>query len=224
MTNEQKIINSWQVNAANWIDIIDSNGIESRRLITNKAIVETICNVKPLLVLDIGCGEGWLSKELYNNGIEITGVDIIPDLIVKAKEKTIGNFFVASYEDIYLDKISFSKLFDAIVINFALIGKESTENLLSFLPALLTASGKLFIQTLHPDSRKPLNDYESGWKEGSWDGLGEQFSLPYQWYFRTMEDWLLLLGQSGFKKTITTEVVHPHSARPLSVIFKCSKS
>ena len=224
MNNEQKIINSLQVNAANWIDIIDSNGIESRRLITNKAIVEAICNVKPVSVLDIGCGEGWLSKELYNNGIEMTGVDVIPDLIEKAKEKTIGNFFVASYEDIYLKKIIFSKLFDAIVINFALIGKESTENLLSFLPALLTASGKLFIQTLHPDSRKPLNDYESGWKEGSWDGLGEQFSLPYQWYFRTMEDWLLLLGQSGFNKTITTELVHPHSARPLSVIFECSKS
>ena len=224
MTQEQKIIHSWQANAANWIDIIDSNGIESRRLITNKAIVEAICNVKPLSVLDIGCGEGWLSKELYNNGIEMTGVDVIPELIEKAKEKTIGNFFVASYEDIYLNKISFSKLFDAIVINFALIGKESTENLLSFLPELLTASGKLFIQTLHPDSRKPLNDYESGWKEGSWDGLGGQFSLPYQWYFRTMEDWLLLLGQSGFNKIITIEVLHPHSGRPLSVLFECSKN
>ena len=224
MTQEQKIIHSWQANAANWIDIIDSNGIESRRLITNKAIVEAICNVKPLSVLDIGCGEGWLSKELYNNGIEMTGVDVIPELIEKAKEKTIGNFFVASYEDIYLNKISFSKLFDAIVINFALIGKESTENLLSFLPELLTASGKLFIQTLHPDSRKPMNDYESGWKEGSWDGLGGQFSLPYQWYFRTMEDWLLLLGQSGFNKIITIEVLHPHSGRPLSVLFECSKN
>ena len=224
MTQEQKIIHSWQANAANWIDIIDSNGIESRRLITNKAIVEAICNVKPLSVLDIGCGEGWLSKELYNNGIEMTGVDVIPELIEKAKEKTIGNFFVASYEDIYLNKISFSKLFDAIVINFALIGKESTENLLSFLPELLTASGKLFIQTLHPESRKAMNDYESGWKEGSWDGLGGQFSLPYQWYFRTMEDWLLLLGQSGFNKIITIEVLHPHSGRPLSVLFECSKN
>ena len=102
MTNEQKIINSWQANAANWIDIIDSNGIESRRLITNKAIVEAVCEVKPLSVLDIGCGEGWLSKELYNNGIAMTGVDVIPDLIEKAKEKNIGKFIIASCEDIYL--------------------------------------------------------------------------------------------------------------------------
>ncbi len=223
MTNEQKIIHSWQANAANWIDIIDSNGIESRKIITNKAIAEVVCKANPLSALDMGCGEGWLSKELYTNGREMTGVDVIPELIEKANKKTIGNFFVASYEDIYLDKISFSKLFDAIVINFALIGKESTENLLSSLPALLTATGKLFIQTLHPDSRKPMNDYQSGWKEGSWDGLGEQFSLPYQWYFRTMEDWLLLLSQSGFQNITTTDVLHPHSGKPLSVIFECSK-
>jgi 2-polyprenyl-3-methyl-5-hydroxy-6-metoxy-1,4-benzoquinol methylase len=222
MNNEQKIINSWQANAANWIDIIDNNGIESRRLITNNAIVNAVCNDKPASVLDIGCGEGWLSKELHDKGIEITGVDVIPELIEKAKQKASGNFFVASYEDIYLNKISFSKSFDAIVVNFALIGKQSTENLLSSVPKYLTATGKLFIQTLHPASRKAMNDYESGWKEGSWDGLGDKFSLPYQWYFRTMEDWLLLLKKSGFVKIDTIEIKHPHSGKYLSVIFECS--
>jgi 2-polyprenyl-3-methyl-5-hydroxy-6-metoxy-1,4-benzoquinol methylase len=222
MNNEQKIIDSWHANAGNWIDIIDINGIESRRLVTNKAIVDTVCKSKPSSVLDVGCGEGWLSKELYDKGIEITGVDVIPELVEKAKSKVAGNFFVASYEEIYSGKISFPKLVDAIVINFALIGKESTENLLVYLPKLLNPSGKFFIQTLHPGSRKSINDYKSGWKEGSWDGLGEQFSMPYQWYFRTMEDWLLLLGQSGFSKIKATEVTHPHSGKPLSVIFDCS--
>lgn len=223
MNNEQKIIDSWQVNASNWIDIIDSNGIESRRLITNKAIVDAVVKSKPASVLDVGCGEGWLSKELFENGIEVSGVDVIPALIEKAQEKVKGDFFVASYEDIYLEKISFSKKFDAIVINFALIGKESTENLLSALPKFLTEDGKLFIQTLHPDSRKAINDYESGWKEGSWDGLGDQFSEAYQWYFRTMEDWLSLLDKSGFKQLSVTEVLHPISGKPLSVIFECGK-
>jgi 2-polyprenyl-3-methyl-5-hydroxy-6-metoxy-1,4-benzoquinol methylase len=222
MNNEQKIINSWQANANNWIDIIDNNGIESRRLITNKSIVDAVCKVKPLTVLDIGCGEGWLSKELQQQGMDLTGVDVIPELIERAKGKVTGDFFVASYEEIYSGNIPFSKSFDAIVINFALIGKESTENLLAYLPKLLTKAGKLFIQTLHPGSRKSINDYESGWKEGSWDGLGEQFSMPYQWYFRTMEDWLLLLSQSGFTKIKATEVVHPYSDKPLSVIFEVS--
>ena len=223
MNKEQKIINSWHSNANNWIKIIDSNGIESRRLITNKAIADTVSKATPVSVLDLGCGEGWLSKELFDNGIDVTGVDVIPELIEKAKEKIPADFIVASYEDIYQNKISFAKIFDAIVINFALIGKESTENLLSSIPKLLSSKGILFIQTLHPDSRKAINDYESGWKEGSWDGLGDQFSQPYQWYFRTMEDWLSLLKKSGFTFINVKEVLHPQSGKPLSVIFECKK-
>lgn len=224
MTNEQKIIDSWQANADNWTAIISSNSIESRKLATNKAIVDAVFNAAPSTVLDLGCGEGWLSKELADKGIVVTGTDAIPALIEKAKEKVNGNFVVASYEEIYSGKVSFPQLFDAVVINFALIGKESTENLLTALPSLINPGGQLFIQTLHPDSRKAIDDYTTGWKEGSWDGLGDQFTQPYQWYFRIMEDWLQLLQQSGFKNISTTEVLHPYSAKPLSVIFTCKKS
>lgn len=222
MNKEQTIIDSWTTNATNWIEIIENNGIESRRLVTNKAIFDIVCTDNPVSVLDIGCGEGWLSKELQNKGIEITGIDVIPQLIEKAKQKATGDFFVASYDDIAMEKIVFSKLFDAIVINFALIAKESTENLLASLPRYLAPDGKLFIQTLHPHSRKAINDYTSGWKEGSWDGLGEKFIKPYQWYFGTLEDWLALLGKSGFARIKVTEVLHPVSSNQLSVIFQCA--
>ena len=221
MNKEQKIIDSWNANAANWIEIIGNNGIESRRLVTNQAIVDIVVNCNPASVLDVGCGEGWLAKELQDKGIAMTGVDVIPELIEKAKQKVKGDFIVAAYDDIVSEKIVFSKLFDAIVINFALIAKESTENLLASIPRYLAPGGKLFIQTLHPDGRRSLNDYTTGWKEGSWDGLGEQFTKPYQWYFRTLEDWLALLGKSGFSKIKVTEVLHPVSAKQLSVIFCC---
>jgi len=222
INKEQHIIQSWQANADNWIRIIESNGIESRKLVTNKAITNAILSAKPASVLDIGCGEGWLAKELFDKGMTVSGVDVIPELVEKAKEKVTGDFYVASYEDIASHSISFSKLFEAIVINFALIGKESTGKLLASLPRYLSERGKLFIQTLHPYGRKELNDYISGWKQGSWNGLGDQFTMPYEWYFRTLEDWLQLLDRSGFRKIHITETVHPHSGQLLSVIFRCS--
>jgi 2-polyprenyl-3-methyl-5-hydroxy-6-metoxy-1,4-benzoquinol methylase len=222
MDKEKSIVDSWQVNASNWIDIIQNNGIESRRLVTNQAIINAVCNINPSSVLDIGCGEGWLSKVFFDHGITITGMDVIPELIDKARQKVPGHFIVASYEDIYQHKISFPEPFDAIVINFALIGKESTEQLLASLPSFLTNNGVLFIQTLHPHSRKALNDYTSGWKTGSWDGLGDQFTSPYEWYFRTWEDWLQLLSDSGFGKVTAKEILHPQTDKPLSVIFECT--
>jgi 2-polyprenyl-3-methyl-5-hydroxy-6-metoxy-1,4-benzoquinol methylase len=221
MDKEKYIMQSWQANARNWISLIESNGIESRKLVTNKAIVDAILSAKPVSVLDIGCGEGWLAKELYDHGIAVTGIDVIPELIARATEKAKGDFYIASYEDIALNKVVFSRLFDAIVINFALIGKESTENLLVSLPRYLSEKGKLFIQTLHPYGRKELNDYKTGWKQGSWDGLGDQFTMPYEWYFRTMENWMELLKQSGFREIKVIETVHPDSAKPLSAIFEC---
>lgn len=221
MDKEKNIIASWQANANNWINIIETNGIESRRLATNKAILSAIQDLQPGNALDIGCGEGWLVDELAKNGVNVSGVDIIPELVQRTKEKVKGDFRVASYEDIWEKRVVFPVLFDAIVINFALIGKESTEQLLASLPALLSKNGRLFIQTLHPYSRKP-HDYVSGWKEGSWDGLGDKFTQPYQWYFRTMEDWLDLLRHAGFPQTQATEVLHPTDSRPLSVIFMCT--
>jgi 2-polyprenyl-3-methyl-5-hydroxy-6-metoxy-1,4-benzoquinol methylase len=223
MDKEKSIVASWQANAGNWINIIEANGIESRKLVTNKAIVEAVCAVNPSSTLDIGCGEGWLSKVFFDHGITVTGIDVIPELVANASQKVPGHFLVASYEDVYRQKISFPEPFDAIVINFALIGKESTEQLLASLPALLTDKGVLFIQTLHPYSRKAMDDYKSGWKTGSWDGLGDQFTSPYEWYFRTWEDWLQLLHDSGFGNVTTHEVMHPENGKALSVIFKCSR-
>lgn len=222
MDKEKLIIQSWKANAANWITIIEGNGIESRKLATNKAIVDEVCNAEAVSILDIGCGEGWLAKELSVKGMDVTGIDVIPELVEKARQQVRGEFIVASYEDIYLRKILFSKFFDAIVINFALIAKESAENLLASLPAYLSPTGKLFIQTLHLYSRKAAGDYTSGWKDSSWDGLGSQFTMPYQWFFRTLEDWLKLLDKSGFSKVKITNVLHPNTGSPLSVIFECA--
>lgn len=221
MDKEKHIIESWIANATSWIELIESNGIESRKLVTNKAIVDAVCSSKPSAALDMGCGEGWLAAALQQKGIDVTGVDVIPELIDKAKKNVQGHFFVASYEDIAEGKILFDTSFDTIVINFALIGKESTESLLPALKNHLQPGGRLFIQTLHPYNRKEIKDYVTGWKEGSWDGLGDQFTMPYQWYFRTMEDWIALLDRSGFKKIQATDVRHPHSGKKLSVIFEC---
>lgn len=220
MNKEKDILQSWKANAENWADLIHRNGIESRRVATNKAIIDVVLGHHPNSVLDVGCGEGWLAKELHDKGTKVTGFDAIPELIYKARQRSKAEFIVASYEDIYSGTIRFSSSFNAIVANFSLIGKESTENLLRSLRNYLSANGALFIQTLHPFTRKEINDYESGWKEGSWDGF-DQFIFPYQWYFRTMEDWVLMIKKAGFKTVNAKDIRHPDSQKLLSVIFKC---
>jgi 18S rRNA (guanine1575-N7)-methyltransferase len=39
------------------------------------------------LILDLGCGTGFSSEILIENGFRVIGVDILPDMILQAKEK-----------------------------------------------------------------------------------------------------------------------------------------
>ncbi|PYG96780.1 SAM-dependent methyltransferase, partial [Arthrobacter stackebrandtii] len=72
---ESTLLDSWQHNARAWIDAVRSGAIESRRQVTDQAILLTILGRQPGRVLDLGCGEGWLLRALDDRGIESVGVD-----------------------------------------------------------------------------------------------------------------------------------------------------
>src|SRR5579863_7035223 len=82
---DTRILNSWHTNAAPWTSSVRQGRIESRRLITDRAVVEAVLARKPATVLDVGCGEGWLARALSRHGIRVTGVDAVPALIEQAQ-------------------------------------------------------------------------------------------------------------------------------------------
>lgn len=217
MSQQNAIIESWMENANNWIATIDNTEIESRKLSTNNAIVNAVLSYSSSTILDIGCGEGWLTRELRKNGKQSYGVDVVPGLIENAIAKDGEYYQVHSYKELSEGVKLMLPYFDAIVINFALIDKEDTEALIKSLYRYLAKDGMVFIQTLHPAA--VTDEYMSGWKEGSWNGMKRDFTKPYQWYFRTLSDWLNLFKEAGLQVVEIKEPVHPETKRPLSVIF-----
>ena len=218
MSPSQQIVESWKANADNWIATIDNEELESRTLVTNNAIVNAICDYDCTSILDIGCGEGWLTRALREKGKKSFGVDAVAALVENAIVKD-GNFYeTASYKELADGRKLTQQLFDAAVINFALIDKEETAELIHSIPVYLVENGLLFIQTLHPLTIAATDEYTSGWKDGSWNGMKRNFEQPYQWYFRTLEDWLQLLVKK-YHVVAIREPVHPESKKPLSVIF-----
>jgi hypothetical protein len=55
---------SWQANADAWTAAVREQRIESRRLVTDAAILALA--LAPLRILDLGCGEGWLRRTAYS--------------------------------------------------------------------------------------------------------------------------------------------------------------
>ena len=140
----------------------------------------------------------------------------MPALITRAKELG-GDFQVASYEDIAAGALK--TRFDLVVSNFALIGKESVDNLVATIPKLLNPGGTFVVQTMHPVIAGGDEPYVDGWRPGSWTGFSADFSDPAPWYFRTIETWVKLFRDSGFRDAEIREPVHPETGKPASVIF-----
>lgn len=63
MKKDNEIIKSWDINAGEWSRIVEQEGIASRNF-TNPAIVETVKEYDLKNILDLGCGEGWLTRAL----------------------------------------------------------------------------------------------------------------------------------------------------------------
>ena len=73
MNHERQIVESWTINALPWISAVREKKIESRRLVTDAAILDLVRSLSPKSVLDVGCGEGWLARALASYGIDAHG-------------------------------------------------------------------------------------------------------------------------------------------------------
>jgi len=214
---EEKIIQSWHKNAHPWVSAIRNNEIESRRMVTNAAIIQTIHSLNVNSVLDIGCGEGWLTRSLNRFGISTTGFDIVDELLAAAKKEGEGTYVKLAYEDFH--NYAFHKTFDLAVCNFSLLGDKSVSSVFKSVPGCLEPGGKFVIQTIHPEVDSVMKNKASGWREGSWSGFSETFTDPAPWYFRTKNDWQQLFTENSFFLEKIIEPKHPQTNLPLSIIF-----
>jgi len=213
---ENVLLQSWQHNAQAWIDAVRSGAIESRRQVTDQAILLAILGHQPERVLDLGCGEGWLLRALADRGIDATGVDGDAALVTAAQAAGSPRVHQASYAQLANDEVDIGSRYDLICANFALLHQDIIP-LLAAMKALLAPGGTLLTQTLHPWS-VANGDYQDGWREESFAGFSGDWQ-PMPWYFRTLASWLNALDMAGFGLLSLQEPQHPQSAVPQSLLM-----
>ncbi|MEC4560718.1 class I SAM-dependent methyltransferase [Pseudomonas inefficax] len=213
---EDALLDSWQHNAQAWIDAVRSGSIESRRQVTDQAILLAILGRQPERVLDLGCGEGWLLRALGDRGVEAVGMDGDRALVDAARAAGSAEVHLASYAQLAAEQACVGKDYDLICANFALLQQDIIP-LLTAMNALLVPGGALVIQTLHPWTVAD-GDYQDGWREESFAGFaGDWQVMP--WYFRTLASWLNALDMAGLRLVGLQEPQHPQSALPQSLLM-----
>lgn len=214
--SEALILDAWLANAQAWERAVRGGVIESRKLVTDRAIVEAVLSRAPRKVIDLGCGEGWLARTLAAAGVEVVGVDVVPALVEAAQAQGGGRFRVMSYEEVVDGGLH--ERADVVVCNFSLLGHASVDGVLAAVPRLLEPGGVLLVQTIHPWAAG-VEPYRDGWREGSWAGCGEGFGTPAPWYFRTLDGWIASFRKAGLRLIDLNEPLHPYTGKPASVIF-----
>jgi 2-polyprenyl-3-methyl-5-hydroxy-6-metoxy-1,4-benzoquinol methylase len=215
--NDATVLASWQRNAAPWIAAVRGGEIESRRLVTDGAVLDAVLACTPRSVIDLGCGEGWLALALAHRGIAVTAVDAVPELVAASREAGLADCRLLSYEQIAEGGLDCRA--DVVVCNFSLIGASAVDDLLRAVPTLLEPQGALVVQTLHPLMACGDEPYADGWRAGSWAGFSRAFRDAPPWYFRTLESWIALLNESGLVLRRMREPLDPRTGKPASVLF-----
>lgn len=209
------ILESWSRNAKPWTAAVRGGEIETRKLVTDAAIVAAVRARAPRTGLDLGCGEGWLVRALPE--VAMVGVDAIAGLADGARAAGGGEFLTMSYEEIGAGKLALAV--DVAVANFSLIGKEAVDGLFAAAPSYLRAGGTLLVQTVHPVMACGEAPYIDGWRAGSWAGFSDDFQDAPPWYFRTMSSWIALFADHGLRLAEMREPLHPRTGKPVSLIL-----
>ncbi|MDH0647903.1 class I SAM-dependent methyltransferase [Pseudomonas sp. GD03858] len=213
---EDPLLHSWHLNAQRWIEAVRGGAIESRRQVTDNAMLFAVLSRQPTHVLDLGCGEGWLLRALAERGIEATGVDGDATLVDAARAAGSMAVHLASYEQLASGERVIAGTFDVICANFALLQQDIIP-LLAAMRERLAPGGALVIQTLHPWTAA-AGDYQDGWREESFVGFAGDWK-PMPWYFRTLGSWLNALQMAGLQLLELSEPQHPQSKVPQALLL-----
>ncbi|TXI86832.1 MAG: methyltransferase domain-containing protein [Cupriavidus sp.] len=209
----KELIESWNDNASAWTQVVREGKIESRKLVTDAAIIEAIRSVNPGKVLDLGCGEGWLCRRLRALGIATVGIDVSLPLIEAAKAVDDGTYLQRSYAE-FCDEPKAFGYFDAVVANFSVLGDDLSQ-ILSASRQALHPGGSIIVQTLHPGNI----EQSDGWRVESFASFHGQFPKAMPWYFRSLASWQKCLEAAGLRIREIREPVHPNTGAPASLLL-----
>ena len=158
-----------------------------------------------------------MANRLAAQGLDVLGIDVVPELVAQARRGGTGQFQALSCEEMEQGKLA--KKFDAAVCNFSLLGNGSVNLIFRTIPTLLNSRGFLIVQTIHPHIGCGDLPYIDGWREGSWAGFSDDFTDPAPWYFRTLESWVRLFLDNQFSIERICEPLNPKTQKAASIIF-----
>ncbi|MEW6170841.1 MAG: class I SAM-dependent methyltransferase [Candidatus Omnitrophota bacterium] len=142
----------WDRMADYWNKDAGDTGVWHNYTDIDPVIFELLGNVKNKKILEIGCGNGYLSRLLAKQGVKVVGIDLSQKLldyaIEKEKVRPLGiKYFQRNAANLTGIK---NKTFDIAIANMCLMDVRNAEKAIKEISRVLKKNGKFIFSINHP--------------------------------------------------------------------------
>jgi ubiquinone/menaquinone biosynthesis C-methylase UbiE len=241
--------NFWNRVADDWQIYVANDGDDNRRLNSDPVLWTFAGDVNGLTVLDAGCGTGYLSRKLHDQGARVIGIDFSERMIAIARTRHPGIDFrvdscseLATIEDEHCD---------LVIANYVLMDTPDHRGTMAAFNRVLKPHGLAVLVFSHPcfpQGRATVTeDGEEVWYGWSFpyfeprkctDPPWAHFTSEFIWFHRPLSDYWKAFIAAGFavvdfeEPRISEDRYHlaktakefkNSKTRPYSVAFKLRK-
>jgi SAM-dependent methyltransferase len=177
-------------------------------------LLDLLGDVSDRVVLDAGCGEGYLARILAARGARVTGIDLSPRLIALARARDPGRRIAYQIADLSGPLPEFRAHFDAVASYMLLNDVEDYRGFAATLAEVLRAGGRAVLAFNNPYAyvvRKRIA--ASYFASGTIHPCGlSAAGIEVPLYHRTLGEYLDAFLAAGLQLTKLLDVDHPEIA------------
>jgi ubiquinone/menaquinone biosynthesis C-methylase UbiE len=201
----------WEQMADWWDKRFGDEGDFWHRMLIDPPLLRLVGEASKLRVLDLACGNGYLSRRFARQGAIVTGVDANALIVAHARAREAQEPLGITYH--VSDAANLSMLednsFDLVVCNMALMDIENATGAIEEVARVLQSKGRLVASLAHPCFDK-LNN--SGWEI--------EHIYPKTTVWRKMSRYREIATDDLPWIRVSDQIVYTHSYhRPLSWYF-----
>jgi 2-polyprenyl-3-methyl-5-hydroxy-6-metoxy-1,4-benzoquinol methylase len=172
---------AWSAGAAAFDTFVESGADYYRIEVHGPALLASCEPVRDRAVLDLGCGQGYFSRQLASRGATVDAVDISPELLVHAKAREarqpIGiRYHLLSAADVATNWPAGH--FDLVAACMSIQDMADVPRTLHASAAVLRDDGRMVFSVPHPVTDPMFREWE-------YDAAGRKLSLKLDRYFDT---------------------------------------
>ena len=216
-----KALRAWEKVAQDWDRFVETGADYHRWKLHGPALLRAVGNVKGLKVLDVGCGQGWFSRQLARRGARVIGIDWSSGMLRYAQDHEKQRRSRIKYIQCDASQVDTRfppKSFDLATSCMALMDMPRVGDVMAGIAHILKPTGRFIFSISHPINSAPASRWfrrrigrhgpwllDGYFKEGPndilWKLRGSDQTLRAPQWHRTLGGWFQLIKDGGLVVT-----------------------